>query len=1418
MEKQEKIILELYSKEFMDSLSLPLFPEGRFWLYQTTIDGQQRFLEILSRNNAWCFLLPKELKIKGETDMCIEIKRNHIYEITDESQQALLLISRVYEKRNFKYKMVQINDDSLHIGRSPDSEIQYDNPLVSLHHAILERHKLGWYICDIRSKNGVYVNRKRIIKSYIKVGDVIDIYGLKFIAAPSGILMNTIKNVHVHIENQTIIENEKTSVVEPIETKSIHIAPYRCLPYNTVMMEIEGPPKVTIKDELPMIYLLGPSITMGLSSISMAVYSLYNAILNKQNITQIAPTILMAISMSLGTILWPILSKRYERIQKKKQEAHRIKKYSQYLQNVQVEIKEVIEQQCKLLCATYPLQYTMNELCGTDLLWSRKSGDDSFLTCILGKGNARADIAFTYPKENFQLHEDELYLKMKKIVSQNYELTGVPIVLKLTEKHRVGITGDSGICEQLMIQFIYQIVYFHSYQHVKIICLIEPSLLRKYHIPYLPHLFSEDRSIRFIVHDKKDGKRVHQHLEELKELEKDKDMPYYVIFCLLKDTQIISLIMEGLETVSQILVLHYARYKAELPAYCEEILHIDDKTQTLRFETGQIAQLNVQQMSNIANDFLRLANMYLPEEQAAKFPEELSILDLFACGNIQQLHILQRWQKADIVHSLETPIGIHETGEVLLLDAHENYHGPHGLLAGMTGSGKSESILTYIISLAINYAPTDVSFLLIDYKGGSMAKAFEKLPHVAGIITNLDQGSMQRSLAAIQSEVTRRQKLFAEISKTYDKSNIDIDKYRSLCHEHKEMQTVSHLFIIADEFAELKALQPQFLDCLKQTARIGRSLGIHLLLATQKPSGVVDDQIWSNSRFHLCLRVQDRSDSQDMLKREDAAYIRRTGLFYFQVGNNEVFKKGLSAWSQAPYEPKDFYVKRKNEEITVIDHTGQVVRSRGNNQKDKKLKITQLDAIVSYIADLALAQRMKAEPIWKEELPETLSIKDLTQVYGKHIGLVGCVDDVYHQSQFPMSIVIETLQHMVLYGQTHSGKEQFLETMLISWIADYDSDVLSIIVVNCEDTNYKRLQSASLVVDVLFAEDKEKIESMFVQVMLEIKKRKMGLSNTYQNIILIIHNFERFHELYEANDYDLQYILREGEKYHIFIILTLNNVNSLSYRFSQYIDKNIMFQVKEQSDYRLCFAQHNGLYPIHKKGSGIFENKEIFLFQTAIYEEDEIEKILTMKQGINAFQIPVLPKRVKHSIDGREKKVFIGLDVFTKEEVYMNWQYHFIYILGSYTLFLPYLKLLIRQLFVMKDITVLHIKESMNDKNILDVVESSKRTGKSLVILWQYFQNHTEVISSTLLAQLIEDEQITHIIIETMNGLNTYTMYEWFASSLIEACILWMGNGFLDHQYFLKRTANDLQNNLYKNRAYLWEEEQCKELQLWEEE
>ena len=171
-----------------------------------------------------------------------------------------------------------------------------------------------------------------------------------------------------------------------------------------------------------------------------------------------------------------------------------------------------------------------------------------------------------------------------------------------------------------------------------------------------------------------------------------------------------------------------------------------------------------------------------------------------------------------------------------------------------------------------------------------------------------------------------------------------------------------HLVIVVDEFAELKAEQPEFMKELISAARIGRSLGIHLILATQKPAGQVNEQIWSNSKFKLCLKVQNQEDSKEVLKSPLAAEIREPGRAYLQVGNNEIFELFQSAFSGAPAVVSDDNLQKKFKILQCNFNGRRSVVYEKKNSNEKKSTETELDAIVKYIHDYCEKEKIQKLP------------------------------------------------------------------------------------------------------------------------------------------------------------------------------------------------------------------------------------------------------------------------------------------------------------------------------------------------------------------------------------------------------------------------------------------------------------------------
>ena len=302
------------------------------------------------------------------------------------------------------------------------------------------------------------------------------------------------------------------------------------------------------------------------------------------------------------------------------------------------------------------------------------------------------------------------------------------------------------------------------------------------------------------------------------------------------------------------------------------------------------------------------------------------------------------------------------------------------------------------------------------------------------------------------AKVKRRQAIFAETSKTVGVSNIDIYKYQKLYREGAVTEPLQHLFIISDEFAELKTQQPEFMTQLVSAARIGRSLGVHLILATQKPSGVVDDQIWSNSKFRVCLKVQERADSMDMLKRPDAAELTDTGRFYLQVGYNELFELGQSAWSGAYYYPSERVLKEKDNSVVVIDTNGHAIKQVKMDKQRSLYKNAkkQLDVITNYLRGIAEDEGIKIKPLWLDSIPALILIEQVKEKYKttteKFIlnPVIGEYDDPAHQRQCVLRLPLSKEGNTVVYGVAGSGKTTFLNGMIYSLINEHTPDEVNI--------------------------------------------------------------------------------------------------------------------------------------------------------------------------------------------------------------------------------------------------------------------------------------------------------------------------------------------------------------------------------------
>jgi S-DNA-T family DNA segregation ATPase FtsK/SpoIIIE len=577
--------------------------------------------------------------------------------------------------------------------------------------------------------------------------------------------------------------------------------------------------------------------------------------------------------------------------------------------------------------------------------------------------------------------------------------------------------------------------------------------------------------------------------------------------------------------------------------------------------------------------------------------------------SVDDLEVDKRWETSEIYKSMAAPLGVNAKKEIVCLDLNEKHHGPHGLVAGTTGSGKSEILQSYILSMASLFHPYEVGFVIIDFKGGGMVNQFKNLPHLVGAITNIDGREIDRSLLSIKAELRKRQELFALANVNH------IDAYIKMFKKGEVKTPLPHLILIVDEFAELKMDQPEFMKELISAARIGRSLGVHLILATQKPSGVVDAQIWSNSKFKLCLKVQNKEDSNEVLKTPLAAEIKEPGRAYLQVGNNEIFELFQSAYSGASINMEESSMKKEHviSKISLSGKRTPVYRSKkGKANKDSE---TQLEAVVNYIHNYCMDKHIEQLPgICMPPLSDLIVYEEITDI---NTGLqtvirLGIYDDPNNQKQEEVSLDIQSGNTFIL-GASQFGKTCLLQTIIRGIADNYSPEEVALYVLDFGSMALSVFDGLNHLGGVVLASDDEKLKNLMRLLNGEIKERKEKFSkigitsfSSYKeagykdmpNIIVMVDNFLALKELYPEYEENILNICREGTSVGISMIVTSKQTNGISYKYMSNFPNRISLYCNTADEYRSLFDKCK-IQPKNVPGRGLVEiNKNIYEYQS----------------------------------------------------------------------------------------------------------------------------------------------------------------------------------------------------------------------------
>lgn len=1210
----------------------------------------------------------------------------------------------------------------IHIGRSKKNDIVLNESYVSRNHLLITAEKGRIRIEDLESTYGTYLNGSPVKKVMLKSGDEIDICDLRMICKENRLYFyNLHEKPEFKYQKETNHPGMATNIVStrkgyPIYHRSPRIR--ESLPVDEVRLSHlpNKPQKFSIRKAnfLPLL----SSGAMAGASIAMSTFS--PAMLAMRAAMMISP---------VGSLIGNSNKKARKMLMVEEEE--RFRKYADYIAGEKAHIRAIGEKQREITNQENPAP----EICETILnkmstsLWERTATDSDFLQVRMGAGYAPLCVEVKPPTDvnDFHMERDELEELTDRIIQETHLVDDVPARLDLLKYSSVGVIGNRRKVTDLLKNLLVSLSTLHFFRDVRIVGVFDPEEEEEWKsMRWLPHIWDDELQTRYLSFDPLtaesfesatlSGEKDHvdsyakfrEKVNSILAERKDPDfqakwkngmspVPHYIfLFASRKKTECFLPMLSENDPAMGISTIFLYDEQYYLPNFCQYIVNVDDpyddRTATAFYKYRADEKMWFTMDPPIPQRkfdvFCRQMSAIEAEDAAARgqIPSSLTFLQCMDVNRVRDLNVLERWKKNDSAVNITAPLGEGEGDKLFSLSLHR--HCSHGLVAGMTGSGKSELLISWLLSIACNYHPEDVSFVVIDYKGGSTAYALEKLPHVCGIITDVGSG-IDRCMQSLEYELRRREDIFASVGAK------DIKEYIKGHHKGEFQEAVPRLLIVFDEFKELIKERPVVKKMVDSIAAKGSSLGVHLILATQSPADAVDEGTWNNTQYQICMKVQNAAASKVMIHEPDAAMITQAGRAYVRVGTSEkaeTFALIQSAWSGAPYRENK---EQGALEVRHVTMDGSRIKTVEENHtrfvSDKK----EIEAVIAYIAKTAQVAGIEKQPSpWKTELPDLFSWKKLP-VEGSFDGEkwemteapwlsvpVGIFDRPELQMQGVQYMDFLKEGNFGVFGSSQTGKTSLLRTIATSLCRMYSPRDIYLYII-ADMAGMEAFPQVGGVVGSGQEEKLGKLINMLISFLEERRKifnqERVDSLKAYRELVseempAVFVLIDRFSGILESNqDYKDIFVrlFSEGPSKGIYFVYTGVNNTGVPYKLTANVSGAISFMQADRSEYSTLIGQVRDTRLPNRVGNALIKvNQELINFQKAMYEpgENDKEREMALKaeaesmteawRGKPALKIPVLPESISvksmADLSGSEQGIAVGLDTESIEAVYVK--------------------------------------------------------------------------------------------------------------------------------------------------------------------
>ncbi|MFK5584786.1 FtsK/SpoIIIE domain-containing protein [Serinicoccus sp. LYQ131] len=898
-------------------------------------------------------------------------------------------------------------------------------------------------------------------------------------------------------------------------------------------------------------------------------------------------------------------------------------------------------------------------------LWERRRSDPDWLVARFGTADQVSSVAIKSRER--EDHEGDLL----------WTAPDVPVTVSLLE---AGVTGVAGPARRAVARWtLAQLAVLHSPVDLDITLLSSPDGEADWHwARWLPHLRSDDGDPELAqvgVDDETTARRISELVNVLEQRLSvtdsgsfgSKGVSFPPILVVLDGSRRLRLLPGMVPLLQQgpsvgITFLCLDEDERLLPEECRAVVQADEPLMRVTVtEQWVIEGVRPDLVSPAWAE--RVARAVAPvrdvsaEDAAATIPTSSRLLDVLRLDPPTSEGVQQRW--ASIGRTTQAVIGEGTEG-AFAIDMVKD--GPHGLVAGTTGSGKSELLQTIIASLAVHNRPDEMTFVLVDYKGGAAFKDCNRLPHTVGMVTDLDGHLTGRALESLGAELRRREHQLA------DADAKDIEDY--LAAKGPDDAPMPRLLIVIDEFAALVAELPDFVTGLVDIARRGRSLGVHLILATQRPAGVVSAEIKSNTNLRIALRVTDANDSQDVIEAREAAQIAKStpGRGYARLGHSSLIPFQSSRVGGRPRgEGHAAQVEVRGMPFAELG----VAPPRPPAAEEDASTLTDLAVLVEACQQASGASGVVAPPSpWLPALDDAVTLEQVLEQFpdaaphaDRLVLPLGVVDLPAQQRRDVASYDLATGAHLAVVGAARTGRSTLLRALAGAVARDLSPEDVHIYGVDCGNNALLPLVSLPHVGAVVSRDQTDRMDRLVSRLRTLISERQQllaeaGFADVAEQranaapgerlpyVLVLFDRWEGFFQAYDGLDGGrlvtaFQQMLQEGAAVGLRMVLTGDRSLTMG-RMGTMLDDKLMLRMTDKSDFA-TIGLHAKKVPEHMTEGRGFRADGLRETQIALLDPDpagtaqvralqELGRLATQRhtdlpRSRRPFHVDVLPVR-----------------------------------------------------------------------------------------------------------------------------------------------------------------------------------------------